>query len=371
MSEMNIINNEDKDRMLDLIGEVDEKYIEEAAPDSISVETDRKKLIKSSRLRIMSIAAGLVLILGVGLALSQSGIFSSKKLNDSNNEEVQSDDTRWPQKVVYVDEDERGESETGIVPKWDEMAISEQFSYFNFNSAEYSTRVYSIEKTNIGEKLGEVFLKGYDIYKDIEHTSQAEVYEIIGINKECALAICFENDTEYYVYVNSWYRPETLEEFISAISLDENVSFGKVYYNYFDYENEYHSIEFEDISDELVWNMLLSDTSLKNVHEDTHMHISEMSISVDVPLLGYDNISLSVTEDGYIVTNILNTGKCFYIGEDKVQAFVDYVLENCEGYEIVYVYESQDEGEAEEGMFEDSGKETIIEEYTSEAYIPE
>ena len=82
--------------------------------------------------------------------------------------------------------------------------------------------------------------------------------------------------------------------------------------------------------------MLLSDTTLENVYDDREMYVSHMGISVDIPLLGYENISLSVTEEGYLTTNILDTGKAFYIGKDKVNAFVDYVLNHCEGVELVY-----------------------------------
>ena len=35
-------------------------------------------------------------------------------------------------------------------------------------------------------------------------------------------------------------------------------------------------------------------------------------------------------------------GMCFNIGKDRVQAFVDYVIENCEGYRIVYVNNDND-----------------------------
>ena len=33
----------------------------------------------------------------------------------------------------------------------------------------------------------------------------------------------------------------------------------------------------------------------------------------------------------------MDTGKTFYIGKDKVQEFVNYILDNYEGYKIVYV----------------------------------
>ena len=62
-----------------------------------------------------------------------------------------------------------------------------------------------------------------------------------------------------------------------------------------------------------------------------------IGISVDIPVLGYNNISVSLTDKGYLITNIFETGKAFYIGEEKVQEFIEYVINNYEGYRIVYV----------------------------------
>ena len=41
-----------------------------------------------------------------------------------------------------------------------------------------------------------------------------------------------------------------------------------------------------------------------------------------------------------MLTNILDTGKGFYIGEDKVKEFLEYIKENYDGYKIVYVDEN-------------------------------
>ena len=87
--------------------------------------------------------------------------------------------------------------------------------------------------------------------------------------------------------------------------------------------------------------------NLKNIYSDndTGKYTSErfsqsISISVDIPLLGYKNISVSLTDKGYMLTNILDTGKGFYIGEDKVKEFLEYIKENYDGYKIVYVDEN-------------------------------
>ena len=87
--------------------------------------------------------------------------------------------------------------------------------------------------------------------------------------------------------------------------------------------------------------MLLSDESLVPLEDPDRLTLNGvMSVGVDIPLLGYHNITLGVTEDGYLFTNILDTAKVFDIGKEKAQQFVNYVIDNCTGYELVYVEES-------------------------------
>ena len=138
--------------------------------------------------------------------------------------------------------------------------------------------------------------------------------------------------------MNDGYRPATLKDFIDDLNLTETLSFGSIYYEWMQENGEIAHIEFKNLNDAVVWNMLLSDTSLECVEfSGNDILINGMSISVSIPLLGYENISLGVTENGYLTTNILNTGKAFFIGAKKAQMFMEYVIENCEGYEIVYI----------------------------------
>ena len=53
-----------------------------------------------------------------------------------------------------------------------------------------------------------------------------------------------------------------------------------------------------------------------------------MDINIDVALLGQRNISLAVNGDGYLQTNIFDRAKSFYLGRDKIEEFINYVLEN-------------------------------------------
>ncbi len=89
-----------------------------------------------------------------------------------------------------------------------------------------------------------------------------------------------------------------------------------------------------------IWELLLSDENAVNEHSDFDFNQAKelLSISVDVPLLGYKNISIALYEDGYLTTNILDTGKKFYVGVENAQSFFHYVIDECEGYEIIIVY---------------------------------
>ena len=96
-----------------------------------------------------------------------------------------------------------------------------------------------------------------------------------------------------YTAVNNFYHPDTLGEFIEDINLKDPLIVNWASYKYY-----------------------------KPISGDTEVR--------------FENISLSIHEDGYLITNILSTGKKFFAGEENTQAFVDYVLKECSGYEIVY-----------------------------------
>lgn len=164
-------------------------------------------------------------------------------------------------------------------------------------------------------------------------------------NKDLLKAV---GDIDYYVYVNSYYRPTTLGEFMRDLNLEEITFFGTIYYNYWDEDSQENiNVEFYDVDNKIIWQKLFNNKNLENIYSDNDIgkYTSEkitqsISISVDIPLLGYKNISVSLTDKGYLLTNILDTGKGFYIGEDKVQEFLNYIKENYDGYKIVYVDEN-------------------------------
>lgn len=331
------MNNKD---LLKAIGDIDEKYLIE---ETDIEETNR--IASNNKVNIMKklkyILAPICIVFIAVIGLYKSGIFTSKP------DIIISKKDDWIIKEVQVDKKDTP-TDTAVIPKWNEMSISQQFNEVEYNNSKYSSRITKISNNNILKNIGNATLTGYDTYTETTYNKKAELYSIKDIEEKCAIAIKFEGDTDYYVYVNSYYRPTTLGEFTKDLNLEEIISFGTIYYNYWDEDlQEDINVEFYGVDNKIIWQKLFNNKNLENIYSDndTEKYTSErfsqsIGISVDIPLLGYKNISVSLTDKGYLLTNILDTGKGFYIGEDKVQEFLDYIKDNYNGYKIVYVDES-------------------------------
>ena len=333
------MNNKD---LLKAIGDIDEKYlIEETDIEETNRIASNNKVNIMKNLKLKYILAPICIVFIAVIGLYKSGIFTSKP------DIIISKKDDWIIKEVQVDKKDTP-TDTAVIPKWNEMSISQQFNEVEYNNSKYSSRITKISNNNILKNIGNATLTGYDTYTETTYNKKAELYSIKDIEEKCAIAIKFEGDTDYYVYVNSYYRPTTLGEFTKDLNLEEIISFGTIYYNYWDEDlQEDINVEFYGVDNKIIWQKLFNNQNLEHIYSDndTEKYTSErfsqsIGISVDIPLLGYKNISVSLTDKGYLLTNILDTGKGFYIGEDKVQEFLDYIKDNYNGYKIVYVDES-------------------------------
>lgn len=333
------MNNKD---LLKAIGDIDDKYlIEETDIEESSRRIPNKAMNIMKKIKLKYILAPICVVSIAFIGLYKSGIFISKP------DIIISKKDDWIIKEVQINKNTSSQ-DTVVVPRWNEMSISQQFYEVEYNGNKYSSRITKISNNNILKNVGEATLTGYDTYTKITYNKKAELYSIKDIAEKCAIAIKFEGDTDYYVYVNSYYRPATLGEFMKDLNLEKITSFGIIYYNYWDKDfKENINVEFYGVDNKAIWQKLFNNKDLENIYSDNEIgkYTSEkitqsISIGVDIPILGYKNISVSLTDKGYLLTNILDTGKGFYIGEEKVQEFLDYMKENYVGYKIVYVDET-------------------------------
>lgn len=232
-----------------------------------------------------------------------------------------------------------GDDEIWIEPQWAEKALYAKYPTIDLgNDIIYNSQGVWIDSSMVGEPITETTAYGYDIYSDTEYKMDVILYFINGISPEAAVAVSYDGfEGRYAVYADHWYYPETLGDFIESVGLKENLTFGNLSHFWHEYGSFAGRI-YEVNDPDVIWGMLLSDGTLKNLaNEVRDEELSEykefMTVSVNVDILGINNVALTVTEDGYLHTNILATRKVFFIGEKKAHEFFEYVEENFERLE--------------------------------------
>ena len=235
------------------------------------------------------------------------------------------------------------------LPRWEDREVYQQYGEITLNDITYHANWGEIPAEQLGAQIGDVIATGWDEYaeikgKDAMRYCSAAIYEIRHISTECAVAVQYEGASICYAAVNSSYRPETLGQLIEDLDLQNHLIVNGASYEYHKPISGFASIYFEHLDTAKVWDLLLSNPAAVNEYDDLDLERPKaiLNIGISVPLLGYQNISLSIREGGYIITNLLSTGKMFYVGEENTKAFLDYVLEECDGYEIVYASNSSD-----------------------------
>ena len=236
-------------------------------------------------------------------------------------------------------------SEIAPIPHWEEAECAYRFPALMYHGLEYSVTGKPIDTQYKGERIGAYELAGYDIYTDTDHAYTAEVYHITGINSDCAVAAEL-SDGKTYAYVNPGYVPQTLGQLISDLDLKNTAVFGMGYADFSDAQGHRHFLKYPDFDDTVLWNGPLAEEDLTNDPEAA-FGIQRVSFSVSVPALGYENRGLWLTEDGYLVTNLLETAKAFYLGTDQVYAFMEQIKATLPYDEQVDVTFAPEEGSPE------------------------
>lgn len=222
------------------------------------------------------------------------------------------------------------ENDIAYVKRWDEMTNTEKFPTVKINGTEYSVANRPIPSDKIGNSITRLTVLGRDGYTNSEYAANVEVYEIKGISSECAAAVKYDADGKYYVCRNSHYKPETLGQFMNDLSLKENLTFVSFGGTQMKNGKAVCDVEYTNADKAKVWELLFTDTAAKAVKDYDSMNFETAAgIAIDLKLLGYENISLAVTRDGYLTTNILDTGKAFYIGKPAAEKFLSYLEKDC------------------------------------------
>ncbi len=232
-------------------------------------------------------------------------------------------------------------SEIFIMPQWNDITLVEKFRTIDYNGIEYiSSSKDVIDEMAIGKKLSDITTKGYDnsLGEAKEYSINCSLYTLNNISPDCAIAVKFEGEDKYYPYLNGFYVPKTLGDFLNDLNLDENLEFNNSFEYTYIKEDELIIMRYTLPSTTVIWNMLLNDVNVKNTDSETKLGLIDIGLdvitcSINVKTIGKKNISLAVTENGYLTSNILSSAT-FFIGKESVNSFIDYVINNGTGIVI-------------------------------------
>lgn len=171
------------------------------------------------------------------------------------------------------------------------------------------------------------------IKKITENTISFELYELDGINPEALTAIKFNGKEDFILYKNEYFISDTVEEFVKSYGINKYAVFNSAEYD--DFSSGYNLIHCDNLDNNFIWNCLFSNGEAKiidNISElinsgEISMNdlIRKVTVICNMPdILPYET-GFSISEKGYVTTNITKKGMCFFIGEENAKKLIFYV----------------------------------------------
>lgn len=243
-----------------------------------------------------------------------------------------------PWKIKKINQSSLISDSIAIEKKWEDKIISEKYDECNYDDITYTSTNTTISSQQIETQIDEVILIGEDKINKVNYNVNGILYSVKNYSKECVVAIKFEGDTNYYLYNNLNYIPSTLGDFIDDLNLKNTTVFNSIWYNYAKTNSDVETIEFPEVPDEIIWDKILDNISIKNTPLSAeYIFNTILTIDCEIQEFGYTDLKIYLSDEGYLRTELFYTRNDFYIGKEKVEEFLDYIINNYEGFKIIYV----------------------------------
>ena len=208
----------------------------------------------------------------------------------------------------------------------------------------YGGRTYVRWTRGLGEPLDPaVSIRGRSLGDDL--------YALAGVS------------TEYYIlkekdglwgYMNYDYRPATLGQLITDLNLAENLQIGTLYYNTSD-GGRYSAWQIDGLNGAKLWDMIFANPGavpqrltvkidpeeivreaeaqgamVVPPYDPTGEYIfdralaADVSLSISLPAMGIENLSIGVSREGWMWTNLLSSGNYFAVSPTLVDEILAY-----------------------------------------------
>jgi len=319
------------DDILDALNEVDDTCIKNA-------REPQKKNARKALFISLGTAAACLFITFFGIHFLQNYLVGMDKTKKSTEDTLQE---AYPFGISFAgDYRERNTTQlqtsaSAIVWPFEYRILCDQYSYLTYNGISYSCRVsYSgtpLSPSFVGSKLGDVTARGTDYIPSESETvyeTPCEIYEIKGVDPSRFLAVKYGSQDSYYVFMQNDYNPPaSLGDLMTDLNLPETFPFTS-----FHAKTDASDLSGLSSADsDALWSIFAryaSAPTLSGTQTLDALSVGKrlLSFTVNAPALGVSNLAWTLTDGGYLKTNIENYGYCYYLGKEAVDEIVTYAL---------------------------------------------
>lgn len=282
----------------------------------------------SKLLKWTSIAACFVLIIGactLMLPLDRGGDISEPEMieNGSGTEVDISGNTNVSadryKEYVY------SSTEEGRVWPWEMLSDAERYSSVSYNDTKYGGSGRTISSIHLEGMIGTGEASGSDPFTGKAYCTAAEIYKIAELSSERYVAA--KIGETFYVFTKTALIPTgktTLGEFFEQHSLEKTLRLNR-----FLSQGKSYTLK----NDEFIYDTLREYSSTPIVYTDDPFDFSSPSkksitFRISSDQLGIYKLSLTITIEGYLKTNLTGYGYSFFIGEGAAKKIIDYAETN-------------------------------------------
>lgn len=303
--------------IMDALNDVDFDMVDQAL--------EERERAKQPWTKWVAVAACAVLLIGAGAF----ALFRQPQTKDPGPRDTSNG--RWSVDARYL---VPVSGEIAMEWPWEYKTPMERYPSVTLNGITYGTRDREIGEALLRDALGICTATGYDIYTETSYPAEFEVRAIRGIDPEQLVAVDLEGT--WVIFLREGLpAPTTLGDWMDACSLPETLTLEQ-----FCTKDGYETTGwYLAESDEAVWQVLSEYRNASASIEDWDLRDRRsICFTVTSEALGVYKQVLSITEDGYLLTNLMEYSYVFEIGEDAAGRIIRAVTEHCRETEMEPYY---------------------------------
>jgi len=302
-------------RIVNSIGNIDEALVF----DSYENQKKIKPFLK------WSVAASFILVIAVTAAIVLPPILKYK-VND-----VDDSKSRYKNFEYY------SESVAFVWPE-EYLEVFNKYYLTEIDGVTYDINSgFELSEEYIGDEIGVYTFSGVDEITGKNREKEFCVYDIKNVESRQFIAVKMEGEF-YPLMKESYFEPKTLSELLNTANFPEILQFGKFSLNGTGPDAMHYVLN----DDEYIWKILEDCEKSPFVADENWSSVDKPSINFTVTIdnLGIYKHSITITEDGFLHTNIYNWGYLFEIGEEAAKKIIKYAKANCKKTEYEPYYNS-------------------------------